>query len=201
MIDDDDDDDYDDDDEARSSRPARILALKRYKQHCVTPAFDAYDQDAFAASLEQHSWPYASFQPCLGPLPPLLLELNWEPHTWKHYRVWSTVRVLGRWPLALFGAGELPEMLPLCPLCGAEWVTIAHPLALCHGTWDLYLHWRSSSASGVGCPTRPPWPELRTELFSGRLGFVSDDEADLWFRITFTGQVFERIADLIHSAS
>ena len=71
----------------------------------------------------------------------------------------------------LFGAGALPSALPHCPFCDAVDIGIEHALALCPGTLDLYLQWRSASPAGDDDPMGPPWPELRTELFAGRLGF------------------------------
>ena len=83
---------------ARSDVVARGRLLSKYRSHVVEPAVSNYDQEAYASSLSQVSWPYLEFQPFFEPLPKQLLGAPWSKDSWVNYTVWSLARATGRWP-------------------------------------------------------------------------------------------------------
>eukprot|EP00973_Karenia_brevis_P068781 9562066-Karenia_brevis.AAC.1 len=91
--------------------------LRQYRHAWVLPAFTAMDERAFRSAADASSWPYDLLQPQVGGLPDTLLTADWCHETWKWYPCWAVIKVLGRWPLEVFGRGELPATLPRCPLC------------------------------------------------------------------------------------
>ena len=107
------------------------------------------------------------------------------------------MRVLGRWPLAVFGDEGLPRTLHMCPLCGLSSVDVTHVLHACPGTWDLYAVF--CGAAGIDCAAgnRISWTRLRLELFADRICFLDDCTTIGAARIVFVGMCVERVARLL----
>jgi len=131
----------------------------------VTPAFDAFDSSALRLVTETSAWPYASFPPQSASFADSLLYADWGVSTWKFYRAWAAIRVLGRWPLAVFGAGDTPRCLDACPLCGAPDVEISHLLLSCDSCYDLRTIWLETSPLNRFDAVSLTWDLLRLTLF------------------------------------
>ena len=186
---------------ARCCKLTRKALIRRYRHAYVKPAFDEYDAEAFAAAASSSSWPYHSFQcsPEAFPLP--LLRIDWGVCTWEYYRAWATIKVTGRWPLSVHGAGDLPQQLSVCPLCGVSNVDIVHLLSSCGGTFDLYCVWASGAGKSADSASRLPWSHLQFELFADRISFLTDDPDQGSARINFVGQAVRRAVQAFTVAS
>jgi len=126
---------------ARACSAARRKLLKSYRQNVVRPALAQHDlavfQEAAAPVLPGLGFSYSAAVPVPQALPWSLLDLDLGLVTWRAYRIWATVRVSGRWPLAVLGGSTLPLSLPRCAACGTEHPVVSHPLCACPGTAHL----------------------------------------------------------------
>ena len=178
--------------QAQVDPEARRACLASYRRHYVTPAFDAYDRCAFQAACDNTVWPYYDYQCPMVPFPDALLLTDWSSDSWRFYKAWACIRVLGRWPLEVFSAGGTPLTLDACPLCDALEVDIAHLLMSCAGVLDLRLRWFPP----IGLPAVNPeclsWEVVRIALFAGRLSPHGEDVDVAWSRIQFVGSCASR---------
>ena len=176
------------------TKSSRQRLLRNYRNVYVLPVLREYDLCAFAQVANNTLWPYATLQPHLDALPPIMLQLPWASDTWKHYKTWAVVRALGRWPLAIFGVGHLPRFLDCCPLCGRHNIDVRHALQFCPATMHLFSCW----AIAVGHPPSSRhvlcWTSLRLDLFGGRLGYLVSNPTLAQARIHFVGAVFSMVA-------
>ena len=108
----------------------------------VLLAFDKAASEQAAAAATSH------LGRCLSmPLPkpeehwPILLHLDFGGNTLQWTRAWLMIRASGRWPLCLYGQLELPAVLPECPGCGKDAVTVAHALCECGATQAFHRPW------------------------------------------------------------
>ena len=175
---------------ARTDKPARTKLLTRYRRLVVTPILRDYDDKAFKAVAVKMHWPYLMFQPNLIPCPDSLLNPNWDRTVWKCYRPWAVVRALGKVPLQVFEAGDLPLYMEHCPLCGAPLADMAHLLCICPGTRDLFGQWLVDTREPE---TEISWPKLQEKLFSDWMA-REKDSAFAAARIIFVGSVCRRVA-------
>ena len=120
--------------------------------------------------------------------------MDWGPDTWRHYKAWSVIKVLGRWPLQVFGVGDLPRTLIACPCCRVPAVSVVHMLMECPATWDLSKTWAVSSGRSSNSQ-RLSWSLLRLELFADRISFATDMDSEGASRIRFVGKASELIAN------
>ena len=177
---------------ARSCPPTRRRLLTHYRRSFVDRVLDAYDLAALSTAGVSASWPYLRFQPSFCPLSPVLFGLSWGPRTWLHYQAWAVVRVTARWPLAVFDAGDLPQHLDSCPLCGLADVPISHLLAVCPGTDDAYADWVAAARLHLPAHARLDWPTLQHQLFCGiATDSLSDPPDARRARIRFVGVAFD----------
>ena len=127
--------------EARACSAARRKLLKSYRQNVVRPALRQHDlavlQEAAAPVLPGLGFSFSAAVPVPQALPWSLLELDLGLCTWRACRLWATVRVSWRWPLAVLGGSTLPVSLPRCAACGAVHPVVSHPLCACPGTAHL----------------------------------------------------------------
>ena len=180
---------------ASSCRFTRRKFIRNYRLNVVGPVLQAYDEEAFGRACEASDWPYADFQPAPAPFPELLLALNWGPQTWCHYRAWSVIKAHGRWPLQVFGVGELPRTLEICPCCQEPEVCVVHMLAVCPGTLDLYREWAASTSHASA--SRLEWPLLRLELFADRISFATEVDMEGAARIRFVGKAAKLVSNIL----
>jgi len=127
---------------ARSSKDHRKALLKRYRNAVVAPALRERDQRLYLQSassvITSLGWTYSSLLPA-PELPSYeLLDFDFELFTWRFYRVWAIIRITGSWPLTCYGGSELPESLPVCPLCAACNVSVVHCFWTCPVTLPVY---------------------------------------------------------------
>ena len=179
----------------RTDRDARRKCLASYKWQQVVPALRCLDETAFHEATNKSSWPYASFQPQFCTFPDELLNVNWGPNTWYHYRAWAVVRATGRLPLRIFGDVDegFPVSLEPCIHCGADLVDVRHLLAHCPATFDAYITWWSASGRQGKPGNRLPWHLLRMELFAGRLGYLTTNPDEGASRIQYVGSVCKQL--------
>ena len=120
----------------RSNATLRKSAVRSYRLQVVYPALASYDLSALSNGAQGH-WPYARFQRGFAiPGSGLLLAI-WHDEDWAKLKIWSVTRVLGRWPLALFGIDWMPVSLERCPYCGSGNADVLHILTLCPDTASL----------------------------------------------------------------
>ena len=150
---------------ARGDAGARRSLLRSYRKLWVDPVLDACDVVAWSKAASNSEWPYGGFLSSFDLADHVLLDLDWGPRTWKHYRAWFSVRATGRIPLCLFDCGDMVRFLPACPLCGLVDADIAHLLSVCPGTCDLYASWSNSALVSAPIGARLMWPQLRELLF------------------------------------
>ena len=174
---------------ASTSDFARKRLLDRYRLRWVSPVLRSHDQDALASTVPAH-WPYLDYQPTFDRFPDELLEVDWGADTWTYYKIWSVVKAFGRWPFLVLGCGELPRTLPHCPCCGAADADVVHLLMACPATRSLYEDWSLAVGYVIKDGERLPWLQLRLELFSNRVAFLTPDAADGQHRIMFVGKAF-----------
>ena len=120
---------------ARSDKLVRKKILSDYKWSVVRPILWDYDHRAFMLAsgviLPGLGMPFSVFAPVLRPVPLELLNQDGSANLWTGYRLWSLVRVSGRWPLPVYRGDQLPVDLPACPLCGMSEVAVDHALCDC----------------------------------------------------------------------
>ena len=97
----------------------------------------------------------------------------------------ATIRVTGRWPLAVFGRGDLPAVLSQCSLCGVQDIGIEHLLCFCPAVDDLFTTW-------LPWHSRGDWVTLQEVLFAGR---TSEGVGLARSRISFVGSASARFAE------
>ena len=177
--------------EARASATVRRQLVAKYRTEVVRPVLTDYDRTVFERAASVSTWPYIVFQPAPDGLP--------EHETWAFYRAWACVRVLGRWPLAVFGAGGLPNLLELCPLCSEPQVEVQHLLSGCICTAALLRDW----AGCVGHVRADPvgWTELARLLFAGRVSHPLDNPFHGEARVVFVGRCCAMAAQAVRDQS
>ena len=175
---------------------ARRSCLDYYRKHFVSPAFDLFDRSAFLAAGDTVAWPYPEYQLHSASTLCLSLDVDWGFQTWNFYRAWATIRVLGRWPLAVFGVGDTPLLLPSCPLCGTASADIQHLLLWCPGCHDLRVTWLQASPLCSLGVHQLQWDSMRYAIFGH-----SDDSGCNGARILFVGQCAFRAASCISVAA
>ena len=187
---------------ASSTKSSRQRLLRNYRDLHVLPVLREYDSCAYAQVANNSRWPYATVQPHLDALPVDILQLPWASGTWKHYKTWACVRALGRWPLALFGVGDLPRILEKCPLCGRLDVDVRHVLQFCPATMHLFSCWALAAGHTPSTRHELCWTSLRLDLFGGRLGYLEFNPTLAQARIHFVGSVFSTAATaLLHEST
>ena len=185
--------------EARLQPTARHACIDRFRRLHVLPIFAEYDQRAFESSASTYAWPYGQFQAPAEPFPVDYFQCEWDTEMQRSYRVWAVVRVLGRWPLALYGVGDLPRLMPCCPLCGVLEATVVHLLGECTCTFCHYLDWMKCVGRVSPLGARLPWEELSLELFAGRLSPLGPDIGLARARFTFVAHCFQAAASAIQA--
>ena len=188
-------------DTATTNKPSRKRLLRIYRQRYVLPTLKEYDIAAFSRVSSNSKWPYSIFEPIPSPLPPLLLQLPWSQDTWAHYRTWACVRAMGRWPLVLYHAGDLPRLLPVCPLCGRPGVDIRHALQFCPGTYQFFVSWALVIGYDPAERQTLPWSLFKLDIFGGRLGNRTCNPIIAQARIHFVGQVVAAVAGALGCAA
>jgi len=137
--------------QSRTDKEARRQLLRRYRHAVVRTILTQMDVQVLQQTLSCHSsfppWSLADFVTGSPRIPMDLLEVEWSPRIWLHFRVWSLIRISGRWPLTCWGLSTLPYVLLVCPLCGAPQVSPGHILMICPGTLHLYLQLVARSCS------------------------------------------------------
>ena len=153
--------------DARACRAEQRKLLFKYKMQVTRPARIRYDREAFFAACQATEWDYSDLvhEPCQ--FPRFVFDLNWGPRTWLLYIAWAVVRATWRWPLAVFSGGDLPRILPHCPLCIATEAGIDHLLLECAGTRVFFNDWILSVSFSASHQWE--WSSLRAVLFSGNL--------------------------------
>jgi hypothetical protein len=77
-----------------------------------------YDQEAFArsctVSFPAFGVPFSAFMPELRQTSLDLLSHDGSATLWTGFRIWSLVRVTGKWPLPVYGGDQLPLTLDAC---------------------------------------------------------------------------------------
>ena len=87
---------------------------------------------------------YAEIVPLRQPWPVEMPVVKRGRGRWRQLRAWCLARSSGALPLVVWGAGDLPRILPVCPFCGAV-ADLRHILNECQGT-----------AGMCGCAFRDP---------------------------------------------
>ena len=173
---------------ALENKVVRKRFLRNYRRAHVEPVLKEYDLVAFMQTANDRLWPYAILQSSLIGFPTTLLDTHWASDTWRHYQLWSCVRVCGRWPSCLFGIDDLPRTIERCPLCDKRDFDVRHALQFCPGTHHLYACW----ALGAGYPMDARhdinWFLFRLELFGGRLGNIDPSISLALARIHYVGK-------------
>ena len=161
--------------------------MAKNRSNYVLPVLAEYDRSEFERVADANqAWPYSVFQPSMDGLPLSSLFLDWGHETWSLYRAWACVRVLGRWPLAVFGAGGLPRSLEFCPLCEEHDVGVEHLLTSCKRT-TLALHeW--AECVGHSLTGQVSWNEFARLLFGGRISYPHDNPAHGEACVLFVGR-------------
>ncbi len=120
---------------AQGSLQLRRSLLRDFKLQVVRPARRARDRAAFqratGACLPTLGMSFAVLVPEPNQLPMALLQLDFGPHMWRDFRMWSVARMSGAWPLPVLGVPCLPVTLDRCAACGAAQVDIAHAICGC----------------------------------------------------------------------
>ena len=123
--------------QSRSNPELRKQVLRDYKCNRVRPVLNHYDflayQEAAAKTIFEGGLTYKELNPYLDKPELDLVHCDFGPGTWKHYRIWSCVRMSGCWPMPIAGRTEMPEYLESCPYCGKLEATVAHVLVECVG--------------------------------------------------------------------
>ena len=140
-------------------------------------------------------WPYLDYQPAPSPFPELLLNIGWGFDTWRFYKTWSVIKSCGRWPLHVWGLGDLPRALARCPCCQACNVEVTHMFTECPASLSLYESWAMAAGYTVQPGLRLPWSVLRIDLFADRVAFVNTDTVDGEYRIKFVGAAVKLALD------
>ena len=175
-------------DRARNSAVLRKKVLREYKSTHVLPILSAYDDAAFLTSVQSYGWPYGRFQPRPAALPACLLYSRLFTGSLSFYRAWATIRVLGRWPLAVFGVGDAPSTLARCPLCEAPEVDINHLFVACRSTSGDVRSWCEKYLAATADVVA--WDLLSYHLFGDRGNDVAYEEA----RVLLVGSLCLRVA-------
>ena len=119
----------------------RKHVLSIFRKQVLLPMFYRYD------SYDQEQLQISCSEPLIGlgfsPAEFLfdVTKLEWDTSEllwcWRDFRMWSLVRISGRWPLPLLGHSEFPLQL-ICPACDIS-VGVLHALLTCpHSTraWE-----------------------------------------------------------------
>lgn len=127
---------------ARKCNVTRKMVLRQYRIEHLRPLLSACDQREFLKALDNY-WPcfgisIASFfaldsraDSCLLAMDPEGVRLSW-------YRIWSLVRISGRWPLPVLVRAPVEATVDRCAACGEAAVTVLHALVHCPHTMRLY---------------------------------------------------------------
>jgi hypothetical protein len=122
--------------------------LQSYKHKVIKPAAEAKEAAWFIAQLsrlnEEGVVDYAEIVPLRQPWPVEMRVVQWGRGRWRQFRAWCLARSSGALPLVVWGAGDLPRMLPVCPFCGAV-ADLRHILNVRQGTADLREDLRGSA--------------------------------------------------------
>ena len=96
--------------------------------------------------------------------------------------------------MRLFGAGDLPQSILPCLLCGAPEADLQHLLLRCTGTRDLYVSWLATRQMGSSLPAAEDtqMPDMLSLLFEDRLD--GHDLVRTGARINHVGRVCYSVA-------
>ena len=157
---------------ARRDRDVRRAVLKQYRWSHVRPALLEQDLRVFDTAAAAHipvlGVPFALLSPFPGPLPLFLFGDCFVPQSWRWFRCWALVRMSGRWPAVLVGSDDMPFVLDCCPLCGAEFVYVVHPLFECPAFATQFQDLRKR----FQLPARTDRPALVITLFAATTDLV-----------------------------
>ena len=174
---------------AESDPVERKLLLRRYPTKVVRPTLLAYDHACYVQAVqhvvELFGVPLISFQPKLSRPPARLLEAPHAAHSWKWHRIWSLVRLSGRWPLVVQGGDEMPVLLSSCALCLESNVDILHPLCDCTYTLPDFVVWSGTVLFGH---------RRRVVDFYDALFYDGNEAEDLLASIKYVGSCVSRCA-------
>ena len=94
------------------------------------------------------------------------MAFDWSPTASKHFQAWSIVRITGRLPLSVFGAGDIPRQLDTCPGCSAADVDVRHILHTCPSTEGFFAEWVVTVGRVGDARNGLSWDRLQWELFA-----------------------------------
>ena len=176
-------------DDLRANASLRKRAIRAYRREVLYPALHAYDTASFLSSVNA-DWPYHVFQDGLAGPDFKTLRADWHHDDWFHLKVWSVTRVLGRWPLPLFGIDNLPRTLDTCPCCNTTDVDIRHILCKCKGTSNL------RRLFDIPCKNSDA---ILGHLFITQLN--CDQSGSLTTRVMFVSAVFKHVVETLNLSS
>ena len=72
------------------------------------------------------------------------LSLGTGRGVWWWFRAWALIRLTGKWPAPAWGSSKFPMVLDYCACCGAQNITVLHPLLDCSANASSYatLLWK-----------------------------------------------------------
>ena len=151
---------------ARRDREVRRTVLKQYRWFHVRPALREQDLRVFdtaaAVNIPVLGVPFSLLSPSPTPLPLSLFGERFGPQSWRWFRCWALVRMSGRWPAVLVGGDDMPFVLDRCPLCGAEYIYVVHPLFECVASATQFQELQAR----YQLPARADRPALVIALFA-----------------------------------
>ena len=159
---------------AKQNPSLRRYVLSTFRKQISLPKLREFDRD-------QHQLACSDILIGLGFSPSQLqvsfFKLEWELSalscssvTWRNFRIWTLVRITGRWPLPIFGYTELPLEFNCCA-CSLS-VGVLHSLLICPRSREA---WNDLRTACPWCPSRDftlaflqfifgeaaPWPHVQ----------------------------------------